>query len=259
MPREVTLITGASSGIGRELAHLFAADKSDLALTARSRDKLEALADTLRRDHGVEVLVMPADLTDPAAPQMLFDQLTERDVTVNVLVNNAGFGAVGRVSNLALDRQLDMVQVNVVALTRLTRLFLPEMVRRGRGGVLNVGSIAGFQPGPNMAVYYATKAFVLSFTEALAEELVGTGVVATCLAPGPTATQFGADSGMNESVFFRLGTMSAQTVARAGFLALRRGKSLAVPGLTNKLAAFSVRLLPRVAVRKLVKRFQGRP
>jgi len=257
MTTETALITGASSGIGLELAKLFAADRSNLILVARSVGKLESLAEELRRDHGIDVLVLPKDLTDPAAPQAIFDQVAEQGQTVDVVVNNAGFGAVGPVASLRVENQMHMVQVNVAALTHLTRLFLPAMIERGRGGILNVGSTAGFQPGPNMAVYYATKAFVLSFTEALAEELVGSPVNVTCLAPGPTATGFGAVSGMEESLVFKLGTMDARTVAQAGYRGFRRGKVIVVPGLTNKLGAFSVRLGPRAVVRKLVKRLQG--
>jgi uncharacterized protein len=255
--RETVLITGASSGIGLELAKLFAADQSDLVLVARSQDKLESLAQQLRRDHGVEVVVVPKDLASPAAPQELFDQLGGQGIVVDVVVNNAGFGTLGSVASLPVERQMDMVRVNVVALTHLTRLFLPGMIARRRGGILNVGSTAAFQPGPNMAVYYATKAYVLSFTEALAEELVGSGVTATCLAPGPTATGFGADSGMDNSLIFKLGMMDARTVAQAGHRGFRRGQVIVMPGLRNKLGAFSVRLGPRAFVRKLVKRLQG--
>ena len=257
MATETALITGASSGIGRELVKLFASDRSNLILVARSEDKLESLAQELRRDHGIEVLVLPKDLADPAAPQAIFDQLSAEGRTVDVVVNNAGFGAVGPVASLAVEKQMDMIQVNVAALTHLSRLFLPGMVERGRGGILNVGSTAGFQPGPNMAVYYATKAFVLSFTEALAEELAGSRIHVTCLAPGPTATGFGAVSGMEGSLVFKLGTMDARTVAQAGYRGFRRGKVIVIPGWTNRLGAFSVRLGPRAFVRKLVKRLQG--
>jgi hypothetical protein len=257
MSAETVLITGASSGIGCELAKLFAADKSNLVLVARRQDKLDQLATELRQDYGIQVRVLAKDLADPHSPQAIFDALAAEGVTVDVLVNNAGFGAVGPVAALPVERQMDMVQVNVAALTHLTRLFLPGIIERGRGGILNVGSTAGFQPGPNMAVYYATKAFVLSFTEALAEELVGSGVKATCLAPGPTATEFGADSGMEKFTIFKLGTMNAKTVAQAGYRGFRRGKVVVIPGLTNKLGAFSVRFVPRAWVRKLVKRFQS--
>ena len=256
MSTETVLITGASSGIGLELARLFAADKSNLVLVARSQDKLETLAQELRRD-GVQVLVLPKDLTDPAAPQEIFDHLTSQGIAVDVVVNNAGFGAIGSVADLPVERQLDMIQVNVTALTHLTRLFLPGMIERGRGGILNVGSTAGFQPGPNMAVYYATKAFVLSFTEALAEELVGSGIKVTCLAPGATATGFGADSGMESPSCSGSGTMDAKTVAQVGYRGFRRGKVIVIPGLKNKLGAFAVRLGPRFVVRKVVKWLQG--
>lgn len=254
---ETVLITGASSGIGLELARLFAAGGSRVILVARSKDKLETLADELRRDHGMEAMVLPADLADPSSPSAIFDQLAAQGVTVDVLVNNAGFGALGAVARLSLERQLEMIQVNVTALTHLTRLFLPNMIARNRGGVLNVGSTAGFQPGPNMAVYYATKAFVLSFTEALAEELSATDVHATCLAPGPTATGFGDNSGMTHTAVFRLGTMSARAVAELGYRGFRRGKTLVVTGLLNRFGTLLVRLFPRVVIRKVIKRLQG--
>ncbi len=259
MSKETALVTGASSGIGLEIARLFAADKSNLILVARSHDKLERLAEDLRRDHNAEVLVLPKDLTDPSAPRAIFDQLTGRNIDVDVVVNNAGFGSVGSVADLSLERQLNMIQVNVTALTYLTRLFLPGMIDRGRGGILNVGSTAGFQPGPNMAVYYATKAFVLSFTEALAEELAGSEINVTCLAPGATETGFGADSGMEKSILFKFGAMKAQTVAQIGYRGFRRGKVIVIPGLKNRIGAFSVRLGPRALVRKVVKSLQGNP
>ena len=257
MSTETALITGASSGIGLELARLFAADKSNLVLVARRGDKLESLAGELRRDHGVEALVLPSDLAEPAAPQAIFDRLTQRGLGVDILVNNAGFGAMGTIARLPLERQLDMIQVNVMALAHLTRLFLPAMIERGRGGILNVGSTAGFQPGPNMAVYYASKAFVLSFTEALAEEMLGTGVKVTCLAPGATATGFREAARMEDALLFRLGTMDVGSVARQGYRGFRRGRVIVIPGFKNKAGAFAVRLAPRLFVRKLVKRLQG--
>lgn len=256
MSPETALITGASSGIGLELARLFAADKSNLVLVARSQDKLKVLAEELRHD-GVEVVVMPMDLTDPNAPQVIFDQLADARITIDVVVNNAGFGAMGTIARISLQQQLEMIQVNVAALTHLTRLFLPGMIERRRGGILNVGSTAGFQPGPNMAIYYATKAFVLSFTEALAEELIGSGVTATCLAPGATATGFSTAAHMEDALLFRLGTMDAKTVAKLGYRGFRRGQVTVIPGLKNRIGAFAVRLAPRILVRKLVKRLQG--
>ena len=172
------------AGIGCELARLFAADKSNLVLVARRQDKLDQLAAELRRDYGVAVRVLPEDLADPQSPQAIFDALAAEGVTVDVLVNNAGFGAAGSVAALPLERQRDMIQVNVAALTLLTRLFLPGMIQHRAGGILNVGSTAAFQPGPGMAVYYATKAYVVSFTEALAEEVAGSGVASRASPPG---------------------------------------------------------------------------
>jgi short-subunit dehydrogenase len=253
---ETVLITGASSGIGLELARLFAADGSRLILVARNRERLEALAEELRKAHGAESLVLPQDLSDPRAPQALFDQLAAKKVEVDVLVNNAGFGALGCVARLALERQMEMIQVNIAALTSLTRLFLPGMMARNRGGILNVASTAAFQSGPNMAVYYASKAYVLSFTEALAEELSSTGIHVSCLAPGPTATEFGDRSGMTHSLVFRLGTMSARRVAELGYRGLRHRKTLVVAGIINRLGTLLVRFFPRFMIRKVIKRLQ---
>ena len=222
MTLDTALVTGASAGIGRELARSFAADKSNLVLVARRRDRLEDLAAELRKQHGVEVRVMAADLGRADAPQAIVDSLTREAVTLDVLVNNAGFGLLGPVAELDLDRQMEMIQVNVAALTHLTRLLLPGMIERHRGGILNVALTAGFQPGPFMAVYYATKAYVISFSEALADELAGTGVTVTCLCPGPTATEFAETARMGDALMFRLQTMTAQRVARpatAGFAA----------------------------------------
>jgi len=166
-------------------------------------------------------------------------------------VNNAGFGAHGPVAGIGVGRQLDMIEVNVAALTRLTALLLPGMLERRRGGILNVASTAAFQPGPNSAVYYATKAYVLSFTEALAEEVRGSGVRVSCLAPGPTDTGFAAQAGATGSRLFRRGVMDAGRVARAGHDGLRRGKTLVIPGLRNRALAVGARLSPRILVTKI--------
>ena len=256
---ETVLVTGASSGIGLELAKVFAENGCDLVLSARRENKLEDLAQSLADRCGIKSHVLPADLSEPTAPQAIFDQLDSRGIAIDVVVNNAGFGANGPFYDLPLQRQLDIVQVNAVSLTHLARLFLPAMVQRGRGGVLNVASTAAFQPGPGMAVYFATKAYVLSLSEALAEELKGTGVTATCLAPGPTATGFTSYAEMDGTLLFRLGTMTARSVARAGYKGFRRGKVLVVPRLTNQMAAASVRFAPRILVRKIVKRLLALP
>ena len=189
---ETVLITGASSGIGRELARLYASDGAGLVLIARSEDKLRQLADELCANYGAGAQVVPTDLSRPASPREIVEALAQRHIDVDVLVNNAGFGARGSVAEIGVERQLEMIEVNVAALTQLTALLLPGMLERRRGAILNVASTAAFQPGPNWAVYCATKAYVLSFTEALAEEVRGSGVRVSCLAPGPTDTGFAA-------------------------------------------------------------------
>jgi len=250
---ETVLVTGASSGIGLELATLFARDRARLVLVARDERRLEALARGLEERQQVTVHVLPFDLSRSDAPARIDAALRERALQVDVLVNNAGFGERGPVAALDLERQLQMVQVNLTAVTHLTRLLLPGLIERRRGGVLNVASTAAFQPGPNMAVYYATKAYVLSFSEALSEELAGTGVTVTCLAPGPTSTEFARRANMLGTRLFSRGTpMSAARAALAGYDGFRSGKVLVIPGFSNRLGTFAVRLAPRAFVRKLV-------
>jgi len=252
---ETVLITGASSGIGLELARCFAADGCRLVLLARNTEALETLAKELRQAHKIETLVLTADLSRPETPARVFKELQGRGIMVDVLVNNAGFGANGAFAGLPLQRQLEMIQVNITALTNLTGLFLPGMIERRLGGVLNVGSLAGFLPGPGMAIYYASKAFVLSFTEALAEELTGTGVTATALCPGPTATNFGNVSHGQKMRRLNTPKMSAATVARHGHRAFRKGRWLAIPGWQYRFLTLLVRILPRRCVRKLAGLF----
>jgi short-subunit dehydrogenase len=253
MLTETALITGASAGIGTELARLFAADKSKLVLVARRQEKLEELAADLRDRHGVDVHVLAADLGRADAPQEIADTLAAENLTIDVLVNNAGFGALGSFDRLEAARQVEMVQVNVAAMTHLTRLLLPGMIERGKGGVLNVASTAGFQAGPYMAVYYATKAYVISLSEALHDELAGRGVTVTCLCPGPTATEFAATAKMEKTRLFRMRQMSAAEVARIGYRAFRRGKLLVVTGWTNYLGALGARYSPRFLPRAIAK------
>jgi len=253
MANHTALITGASSGIGLELARRFAADGHDLVVIARRAAALDALVAEVTRAHGVKATAISVDLAQPGGARHIYDELLRAGTTIDVVVNNAGFGLHGTVAKLPLDRQLEMIQVNVTALTELTRLFLPGMLERNRGGVLNVGSTAGFQPGPMMAVYYATKAYVVSFTEALAEEVTGSALRISCLAPGPTATGFAEEANMTETRLFRLGTMSAADVARIGYEGWKRRKVLVVPGVTNRLGVALVRVSPRLVVRKLLK------
>jgi hypothetical protein len=221
-------------------------------LLARREEALRTLADTLRARYDVAAPVLPADLSRPGAAETVRDELRARDLTVDVLVNNAGVGARGRFAELDAQRQVDMVQVNVTALTHLARLLLPGMLERGRGGLLNVASTAAFQPGPHMSVYYATKAYVLSFSEGLAEEVAGRGVSVTCLAPGPTRTAFVEAADMAETPLFRLGApMAPDAVARAGYDGFRAGDTIVVPGWPNKLGAFLTRVTPRPVARKV--------
>jgi len=257
--RQTALITGASGGIGLELARLFAAGGYDLVLVARSAGKLEELAGELRK-HGGAVRVLAQDLARPESPEEVFRELEAAGVAVDVLVNNAGFATYGPFAELDLGRELEELQLNVVTLTHLTKKLLPGMLARRRGGVLNVASTAGFQPGPLMAVYYATKAYVISFSEALAEELSGTGVAVSVLCPGPTATGFQQRAGMEASKLFSgvMQVADAAAVARAGYEGFRAGKRIVIPGLLNKVGVQSIRVSPRALVTRMVKRMQER-
>ncbi len=250
------LITGASSGIGRDLASEFARDGHDVVLVARSEDKLQTAAEKLRLEYKVQADVLVHDLSKLEQVGSLVMQLSEKGLEIDTLVNNAGFGALGDFADLDVDRQTDMMMVNVVALTRLTRLLLPSMIERDRGGILNVGSIAGYQAGPRMAVYYASKAYVLSFTESLREELKDTNLHITLLAPGPTRTGFGEDSGMGDLEMFERGAMSSKEVAAEGFRGYKANKDVVIPGLSNQLMATAAHILPRWATRKVVGKLQ---
>ena len=250
---ETVLITGASSGIGLELAKCFAADQANLMLVARNTAAMETLAAELRREHKIEIHVLTADLSRPESPQMIFDELKGRGISVDVLVNNAGFGLHGGFAELPLDRQLEIIQVNVAALVALTGLFLPGMVQRKRGGILNIGSVAGFLPGPNMAVYCATKAFVQSFTEAVAEELINTGVTVTACCPGATDTNFGKIARGQKQRKTNISKMSAEAVAGCAHADFRGGKIVSIPGFGNRLLIFLFRFLPRWIPRKAFK------
>lgn len=252
---ETALITGASSGIGRAIAEHCARDGNNLILVARREARLRELEEAWTTRYSIHVRVVPLDLSDPAAPDRLFETLRETDV--DILVNNAGFGSYGPFAESDLARQLEMVRVNVQALTHLTRLFLPAMVRHGHGRILNLASMASFEPGPLMAVYYATKAYVLSFSEALSEELRGTGVTVTAFCPGPTATEFQSGAHLERSGLLRLALADLGPIAEAGYRAMMEGKTVAVPGILNKITTLLVRLAPRSAVRWAVKRLQS--
>lgn len=256
--KDTALITGASAGIGLELARLFAADGHDLILVARRADALENLAVQLRAKHGTTVHIWPMDLADPQAPRQLYERAGAEGVAVDILVNNAGIGAIGPFHQLSAERQLGIIDLNMRALTDLTYRFVPGMRQRGRGRILNLGSIVGFLPGPYMAVYYASKAYVVSFSEALAEELRGSGVTVTCLCPGYTATEFQAVAGIAKSgMLARLRPMPAPTVARIGYRALMAGRRLVIPGWANRISVFGLRFSPRRFAAAAVRRLQG--
>ena len=250
------LVTGASGGIGEELARLFAADGHSLVLVARSRDKLERLASELGEKHNVAARVVASDLSRAESPREIFEELEGAGVAVDALVNNAGFGSYGLFAETDLKQELDMLQVNVVALTHLTKLFVPGMLARRNGYVMNVASTAAFQPGPLMAVYYASKAYVLSLSEALANECEGTGVRVSALCPGPTETGFVAAAGMGDSKLFDRAVMDARTVAVEGYRGLLAGKAVVIPGLRNNLLARSIGFFPRGLVTKVVRGIQ---
>ncbi|MBN1864268.1 MAG: SDR family oxidoreductase [Victivallales bacterium] len=248
------LITGASSGIGRVLLEHFAADGIDMVITARDVAALTKAAEDIRRRHDVAVFVIPADLSIPGESARLHKEISSRDIQIAYLVNNAGFGNYGLFQEADAEKIDAIVQVNVASLVSLTRLFLPAMVSEGRGKILQVASVAAFQPGPLMAVYYATKAFVLSFSEAVSEELRGTGVSMTCLCPGPVVTQFAKRANFNHSRLFQKNhAASAEDVARYAYRAMLKGKTVAVHGLGNRIIAFANRLLPRKTVVRLVR------
>ena len=248
MARPVTLITGASAGLGAEFARQCARRGEDLVLVARRRDRLEALAAEI----GGTSHILVADLARAGAAASLIAEIEAEGLSVGCLINNAGFGLAGKFAVRPLDRFGEMIDLNVRTLVELCHIVLPAMRARGAGAILNVASTAAFQPGPNMAVYYATKAFVLSFTEALHHELKGSGIRVSALCPGPTATEFGEVALASPSSSLRLITADAQGVVRAGLKGLDRNKAVVIPGLANKGTANISRFLPRAAMRRIV-------
>ncbi|OLV15642.1 SDR family NAD(P)-dependent oxidoreductase [Deinococcus marmoris] len=262
IPTSTALITGASSGIGKAIARQLAAHGANLILVARNERKLQALAEDLTRQYGIRAQVIATDLSHPDAGKLLQDELAVRGLHVDLLVNNAGFGGFSEFARQDQAEIGEMIAVNVTALTDLTRRFLPTMLERGRGRVLNVASTAGFIPGPLMAVYYATKAYVLSFSEAVNEELRGSGLSVTALCPGPVDTGFQDAATLNESKLMtgvtRLAMLDVETVARIGVEAMLRGQGVAVAGLANKVQVSAFRLLPRAAAARIIAGVQAR-
>ncbi len=244
--RPVTLVTGASAGLGASFARACAARGDTLVLVARRKERLDALVDEVGRAQAIAL-----DLSTPDAPARLVEALDMRGLEVRTLINNAGFGLTGRFENLPTDRQAEMIDLNVRTLTMLTHLVLPGMIARGEGGILNVASTAAFQAGPGFAVYFAAKAYVLSFTEALHQEVRGKGIKVTALCPGPTRTEFGQVAGVTSASFDRF-SADADSVVRAGLDGLARNQAIVVPGMVNKVTAQGQRLLPRAIMRRIV-------
>ncbi len=254
MNSETTLITGATSGIGLHLAKEFAKHQHPLVLVAPVESELTNLADTLEHEHGIRVSVIAKDLEKAEAAQEIFDQMTRDEIQIDILVNNAGHGQKGKFWEIPIERDISVLRLNIEAVLRLTKLFLPPMIQRRRGRILNVASVAGFEPGLLLAVYHASKAFVLSLSEALATELKDNdaGITLTTLCPGPTDTDFFQKADMEETVAFqKANLMAPQDVAEAGYKALMDDDRLIVPGAANKAMVFARRFLPQIAQVKL--------
>ncbi|MBJ7295012.1 MAG: short-chain dehydrogenase [Anabaena sp. LE011-02] len=251
------LITGSANGIGYQLARIFAHNNYNLVLVDRVGEKLTKIAVDFVEEFGISVKPIIKDLSISTSPEEILSELQEAGIKVDILVNNAGFGTYGLFNETNLNNELEMLQVNLVCLTHLTKLFLKDMVKQGYGKILNVSSAAAFQPGPLMAVYFATKAYILSFSEAIANELEGTGVTVTVLCPGSTASAFHERTGMADSKMLKgKNMMDAETVAQMGYDALMKGKIIIIPGFMNKLMSKCVRFIPRKMVTKIVRSMQ---
>ncbi|MFW5751796.1 MAG: SDR family NAD(P)-dependent oxidoreductase [bacterium] len=252
---KTALITGASSGIGEELARVFARNDTNLVLVARSERKLQDLSDELKRKYKVDIYIKPADLSNMDEVYKLANDIKEAGIEINFLVNNAGFGEFGFFHQINWETDNNMIELNVKSLTYLTKYFLPDMVQRGEGRIMNVASTAAFQPGPLMAVYYATKAFVLSFSEAVANEVRDKGVTITAYCPGPTKSGFQERANLEGSGLVEiLNLATVEKVAEVGYKAMMKGKTVVVQGGVNALFVFFIRFMPRAWVRKAVRR-----
>lgn len=255
----VALITGASSGIGLELARIHAAEKKDLILVARSTSKLTKLKEELESQHGINVLVIPKDLSIPDAAAEVHQRVQELDITVDFLINNAGIGDFGLYHETSWEKEEVMINLNILALSHLTKLFGSDMVKRGHGRIMNVSSTAAFQPGPLMAVYYASKHYVQAYSEALYEEWKEFGVTVTALCPGATQTGFSEEAEMEDSKLFKGKKLpSAREVAEFGYSAMMKGEMVAIHGTMNTIMAKSAKFAPKKMVLKMVRKIQER-
>jgi len=255
--KNVALITGASSGLGKEFAKIHASKKKDLVIVARSEDKLLALKKELEQEYAVQVHVIVKDLTDNNAVEEIYAELKNKSISITYLINNAGFGGIGAFTKRDWQEDIAMIQLNIIALTALTRLFLPEMIQKNTGKILNISSTASLMPGPNQAVYFATKAYVTSFSQAIAEEVADYKVSVTALLPGATATNFGKTSGMDKTLLFKE-TASAKAVAKTGYKAMLNGKLTQKAGLgfLQKIMIGLLPFIPKSILLKQVKHLQ---
>jgi uncharacterized protein len=256
MEKGYALITGASGGIGRQLAYHFAEDGYSLVLVARSKENLEELKKELENNYSISVLISIKDLSKQEEALKLYDEIKQQRITVQFLVNNAGFGLYGTFIETSWAEEADMIDLNIKTLTYLTKLFLPEMVERNEGRILNIASVASFLPGPLMAVYYATKAYVLSFTEALENELKDTNITISALCPGPTKTGFSDRANLSSSKLFESGALHVEDVAKVGYEQFMRGKTIIIPGAKFKVATMLPRFFPRKLITKVVRSMQ---
>lgn len=255
--KNTALITGASSGIGKELAIIHAKKGGNLVLVARREDKLKSLKQELESAYNIKVKVIAKDLSDLTTPQEIYDEILQKGIEIEILINNAGFGALGKFHELDLNRQIAMINLNVTSLTALTRLFLPDFVKRNSGKVLNTSSTASFMPGPLQAVYFATKAYVTFFSNALSEELRDTNVTVTNLMPGATESEFGATSGMDKTEMFQQ-TVTSKSVAVDGYEGMLKGKIDVISGLTfgQKAMMAMIPFMPKKMVLKQIRQMQ---
>ena len=257
--KNTALITGASSGIGMELAKIHASKGGDLVLVARNKSKLEELKSALEKQYNISVYIIVKDLSIINSAQEVFDEIAKQNILIDYLINDAGFGDFGMFYETDWNKELQMINLNITTLTQFTKLYLQEMVKRGSGRIMNVASTAAFQPGPMMAVYFATKAYVLSFSEAISNEVSDKGVTVTILCPGATESGFMAASNMEESKLFKGRKLpSAKEVAEYGYASMMQGKTVAIHGLLNSIMAHAIRFVPRSLVVKLTRKIQDK-